>query len=110
MLTTGQCCPQQCLPSYYVRGRVLHMCYGLNSPQGFGRHMRSGISRHMEIGWYQCDLGPAFLLQVLCAMAESLRLVCLCGAVLCEYRDNPQFCWAAGPLRCGAHTFLWRRC
>lgn len=54
----------------------------------------------------------SFLLQVLCAVAKSCRLICLCGAVLCEYHGMLSLAvclaeslgasgWVAGHLRCG---------
>jgi hypothetical protein len=40
---------------------------------------------------------PPFLLQVLCAVAESHGPLCLCGGVLREYCDCPLYCcWLSG--------------
>lgn len=57
----------------------------------------------------------SFLLQVLCTVAKSHGLICLCGAVLCEYHGMLSLgvClaeslgvsgWVEGHLRCGTHT------
>lgn len=100
------------------------MCFEINITQGFSRHLRFESGAHASRTAVSVTWGLSFLLQVLCAVAESHGLICLCGAVLCEYHgtlssaERPHtvcsaeppgaLCWVAGHLRCGAHTFLWR--